>query len=134
MFRIAGGFLDAVRSIQPSEDVFHRTGFEGRFGRCIIMGFIRQETRTRMNKLHLPNEFVEWVFIIIGVTISALAGAGIKTWLDNQLDGSGVEAWAPGVAALVVFFVLAAPVYFWASRSAQARGEKTAEDAYESED
>ena len=33
MFRIAGGYLDAVRSIQPSEDVFHRTGFEGRFGR-----------------------------------------------------------------------------------------------------
>ena len=33
-----------------------------------------------MNKLHLPNELVEWVFIIIGVTIAALAGAGIKTW------------------------------------------------------
>ena len=87
-----------------------------------------------MNKLHLPNEFVEWVFIIIGVTIAALVGAGIKTWLDSALDGSGVEGWAPGVAALVVFFVLAAPFYFWASRSARARGEQTADEAFESEE
>ncbi len=87
-----------------------------------------------MNKLHLPNEFVEWVIIIIGVTISALAGAGIKTWLDNQLDGSAVEGWAPGVAALVLFFVLAAPVYYWASRSARARGEQSADEAFESEE
>ena len=76
-----------------------------------------------MNKLHIPNEFVEWVFVILGVTVAGLAGAGIKTWLDNQLDGSGVEGWAPGVAALAVFFVLAAPVYYWASRSARRRGE-----------
>ena len=76
-----------------------------------------------MNRLHIPNEFVEWVFVILGVTIAALAGAGIKSWLDNLLDGSGVEAWAPGIAALVVFFVSAAPVYYWASRSARHRGE-----------
>ncbi len=76
-----------------------------------------------MNRLHIPNEFVEWVFVILGVTIAALAGAGIKSWLDNQLDGSAVEAWAPGIAALVVFFVLAAPIYYWASRSARYRGE-----------
>ena len=76
-----------------------------------------------MNKLHIPNDFVEWVFVILGVTVAGLAGAGIKTWLDNQLDGSGVEGWAPGVAALVLFFVLAAPVYYWASRSARRRGE-----------
>ena len=57
-----------------------------------------------MNKLHLPNELVEWVFIIIGVTIAALAGAGIKTWLDNQLDGSGVEGWAPGVVPRWSYF------------------------------
>ena len=102
---------------------------------CIIMGFIRQETQTRMNKLHLPNELVEWVFIIIGVTIAALVGAGIKTWLDNQLDGSGVEGWAPGVVPRWSYFsLLAAPFYFWASRSARARGEKTADEAFESED
>ena len=76
-----------------------------------------------MNKLQIPNDFVEWVFVIFGVTVAGLAGAGIKTWLDNQLDGSGVEGWAPGVAALALFFVLAAPVYFWASRSARRRGE-----------
>ena len=76
-----------------------------------------------MNRLHIPNEFVEWVFVILGVTVAALAGAGIKSWLDTALDGSGVEGWAPGVAALVVFFVLAAPVYYWASRSAGHRGE-----------
>ncbi len=76
-----------------------------------------------MNRLHIPNEFVEWVFVILGVTVAALTGAGIKSWLDNALDGSGVEGWAPGVAALVVFFVLAAPVYYWASRSARHRGE-----------
>lgn len=87
-----------------------------------------------MKRLHIPNEFLEWLIIILGVTVAALAGAGVKTWLDNQLDGSGVEGWAPGVAALVVFFVLAAPFYFWASRSARARGEQTAEDTYESED
>ena len=87
-----------------------------------------------MNKLRFPNELVEWVSIILGVTVAALIGAGIKTWLDNQLDGSAVEGWVPGVAALVVFFVLAAPVYYWASRSARARGEKTADEALESED
>ena len=76
-----------------------------------------------MNKLHIPNEFVEWVFVILGVTVAGLAGAGIKTWLDTALDGSGVEGWAPGVAALVVFFVVAAPIYYWASRSARKRGE-----------
>lgn len=76
-----------------------------------------------MNKLHIPNEFVEWVFVILGVTVAGLAGAGIKTWLDTALDGSVVEGWAPGVAALVVFFVVAAPVYYWASRSARHRGE-----------
>ncbi len=78
-----------------------------------------------MNRLRIPNEFVEWVVIILGVTVAALAGAGIKTWLDDSLDGSGVEGWAPGVAALLLFFVLAAPVYFWASRSARARGESS---------
>jgi hypothetical protein len=76
-----------------------------------------------MNRLHIPNEFVEWMVIILGVTVAALAGAAVKTWLDSQLDGSGAAGWAPGIAALAVFFVLAAPVYFWASRSARARGE-----------
>ena len=80
-----------------------------------------------MNKLHIPNEFVEWVFVILGVTVAGLAGAGIKTWLDTALDGSGVEGWAPGVAALVVFFVVAAPIYYWASRSARKRGEDPSE-------
>lgn len=78
-----------------------------------------------MKRLHIPNEFVEWVVIILGVTVAALAGAGIKTWLDDSLGGSGVEGWAPGVAALAVFFILAAPVYFWASRSARYRGESS---------
>lgn len=89
-----------------------------------------------MNKLHIPNEFVEWVFVILGVTVAGLAGAGIKTWLDSALDGSGVEGWAPGVAAIVVFFVLAAPVYYWASRSARLRGESQSAtfDDEESED
>ena len=89
-----------------------------------------------MNRLRIPNEFVEWVVIILGVTVAALAGAGIKTWLDDSLDGSGVEGWAPGVAALVLFFVLASPVYFWASRSARARGEgsSVAVDDDESDD
>ena len=103
---------------------------------CFIMEIIRQETRSRMNKLHIPNEFVEWVFVILGVTVAGLVGAGIKTWLDAALDGSGVEGWAPGVAALAVFFVLAAPVYFWASRSARHRGEDLSAtlDDEESED
>ena len=76
-----------------------------------------------MKRLHIPNEFVEWVFVILGVTVAALAGAGVKTWLDSALDGSGVEGWAPGVAALAVFAVLAAPIYYWASRSARDREE-----------
>ena len=76
-----------------------------------------------MNRLHIPNEFVEWVFIILGVTVAALVGAGIKTWLDSALNGSAVASWAPGIAALVVFFVLATPFYWWASRSAKTRGE-----------
>lgn len=80
-----------------------------------------------MNRLHIPNEFVEWVFIILGVTLAALVGAGIKTWLDDALDGS-VAGWAPGVAALVTFFALAAPFYWWASRSARARGEPSSEE------
>ena len=89
-----------------------------------------------MNKLHIPNELVEWIFVILGVTVAGLAGAGIKTWLDSALDGSGVEGWAPGVAAIVVFFVLAAPVYYWASRSARLRGESQSAtfDDEESED
>ena len=87
------------------------------------MKFSRQEAGRRMNRLHIPNEFVEWIWIILGGTVAALAGAGVKTWLDSQLDGSGVEGWAPGVAALLVFFALVAPVYFWAHRSARARGE-----------
>ena len=76
-----------------------------------------------MNRLQIPNEFVEWVFIILGVTFAALVGAGLKSWLDNELDGTAVAGWAPGVAALVAFFVLAAPFYWWVSRSARARGE-----------
>ena len=89
-----------------------------------------------MNKLHIPNEFVEWVVVILGVTVAGLVGAGIKTWLDNAIDGSGVEGWAPGIAALVVFFILAAPVYYWASRSARHRGEDPTPvaDEEESED
>ncbi len=86
-----------------------------------------------MNKLHIPNEFIEWVFIILGVTFAALVGAGLKSWLDNALDGSGVEGWAPGVAALVAFFALAAPFYWWASRSARARGEQSGEETREDE-
>lgn len=81
-----------------------------------------------MKRLHIPNEFVEWIFIILGVTLAALVGAGVKSWLDNSLDGSGVEGWAPGVAALVAFFVLAAPFYWWASRSARSRGEPSGDE------
>ena len=86
-----------------------------------------------MNKLHIPNEFAEWVFIILGVTLSALVGAGVKTWLDSALDGSGVAGWAPGVAALVVFFALAAPFYWWASRSAKAHGEPSGSETLDDE-
>ena len=84
-----------------------------------------------MNRLHIPNELVEWVVIIVGVTFAALVGAGIKTWLDDALADSGVVGWAPGVAALVAFFVLVAPFYFWASRSARARGEAGADTSLE---
>ncbi len=87
-----------------------------------------------MNRLHIPNEFAEWVFIILGVTLAALVGAGVKTWLDNALDGSGVVGWAPGVAALVVFFVLATPFYWWASRSAKARGEPSGDQTQDQDD
>ena len=80
-----------------------------------------------MKRLHIPNELVEWVFIIVGVTIAALVGAGLKSWLDNALADTGVVGWVPGVAALVAFFVLAAPFYYWASRSAKARGEEGAD-------
>lgn len=103
-------------------------------GLCIIMRFKLQEPHLRMNKLHIPNEFVEWVFIIVGVTIAGLVGAGIKTWLDSALDGSGVEGWAPGVAALVAFFLIAAPFYFWTSRSARARGEPTSEQTLDADE
>ena len=98
------------------------------------MGFELQERYLRMNKLHIPNEFVEWVFIIVGVTIAGLVGAGLKTWLDSALDGSGVEGWAPGVVALVAFFLIAAPFYFWVSRSARARGEPTSEQVLDDEE
>ncbi len=79
-----------------------------------------------MNRLHIPNEFVEWIFIILGVTIAALAGAGLKSWLDNVLETSAVSSWVPGVSALALFFVLVAPFYYWAGRSARYRGEPTA--------
>ena len=70
----------------------------------------------------IPNDFIEWLAIILGVTVAGLAGAGVKSWLDNVLEDSGAVSWVPGVAALIVFFVLAAPVYLWVNWSAGQRG------------
>lgn len=71
----------------------------------------------------IKNDFVEWLVIILGVTVAGLAGAGIKSWLDNALADNGAVGWLPGVAALIVFFVIAIPIYVWVNWSAKERGE-----------
>ncbi len=82
---------------------------------------------------HIPNEFIEWLVIILGVTVAGLVGAGIKTWLDNVLEDSSLVGWVPGVAALVVFFVIAAPIYLWVNWSAKQRGEAPSDASSSSE-
>ncbi len=89
-----------------------------------------------MRRLYIPNDFVEWFVIIIGCTVAGLAGAGLKSWLDNALENSETVSWVPGIAALALFFLLAAPFYLWAARSAKHReGGSTveAESATDSE-
>ncbi len=73
----------------------------------------------------IPNDFIEWLVIILGVTVAGLSGAGVKSWLDNVLEDSSAVGWVPGLAALVVFFVLAAPMYLWVNWSARQSSEQS---------
>lgn len=68
----------------------------------------------------IPNELLEWLIILAGVTLAGLLGAGIKSWLDNVLANTN-SGWLSGVAALVVFTVVALPAYFWVDRGSQHR-------------
>lgn len=86
-----------------------------------------------MKRLYIPNEFVEWMVILIGVTIAGLLGAGIKSWLDNVLEDSGAGGWLPGIAALVLFFVIVAPIYLWVNWSAHRRDDAGTTGVMESE-
>ncbi len=81
-----------------------------------------------MKPIAIPNDLVEWLVIIAGVTAAGLLGAGAKSWMDNVLSDSGASGWLPGVCGIAVFVIVAAPVYAWAAWSARARENTESDD------
>lgn len=80
-----------------------------------------------MRIFRLRNELMEWLVILFAVTVGALLGAGVKSWLDNVLLDTN-SGWLSGVAALIVFTVVAVPAYIWVDRASKARDRVRAED------
>ena len=70
---------------------------------------------------------MEWLVILFAVTVGALLGAGMKSWLDNVLLDTN-SGWLSGVAALIVFTVVAVPAYIWVDRASKERDRVRAED------
>ena len=68
----------------------------------------------------IPNELMEWMIILFAVTVAALLGAGLKSWLDNVLADTN-SGWLSGIAALVLFAVIAIPAYIWVERGSKHR-------------
>lgn len=73
-----------------------------------------------MRLFRIRNELMEWLVILAAVTIAALLGAGVKSWLDNVLLDTN-SGWLSGVAALIVFTVVAVPAYIWVDRATKDR-------------
>lgn len=68
----------------------------------------------------IPNELLEWMIILAAVTVAGLLGAGAKSWLDNVLANTN-SGWLSGIAALLVFAVVAIPAYVWVDRGSRHR-------------
>lgn len=71
----------------------------------------------------IPNELLEWLIILAAVTVAGLLGAGAKSWLDNVLANTN-SGWLSGVAALLVFAVVAIPAYVWVDRGSRHRAAR----------
>ena len=80
-----------------------------------------------MRIFRIRNELMEWLVILFAVTVGALLGAGMKSWLDNVLLDTN-SGWLSGVAALIVFTVVAVPAYSWVDRASKERDRVRAED------
>ena len=80
-----------------------------------------------MRIFRIRNELMEWLVILFAVTVGALLGAGMKSWLDNVLLDTN-SGWLSGVAALIVFTVVAVPAYIWVDRASKERDRVRAED------
>lgn len=80
-----------------------------------------------MRIFRIRNELMEWLVILFAVTVGALLGAGMKSWLDNVLLDTN-SGWLSGVAALIVFTVVAVPAYIWVDRASKARDSVRTED------
>ena len=80
-----------------------------------------------MRIFRIRNELMEWLVILFAVTVGALLGAGMKSWLDNVLLDTN-SGWLSGVAALIVFTVVAVPAYIWVDRASKERDGVRAED------
>ena len=80
-----------------------------------------------MRIFRIRNELMEWLVILFAVTVGALLGAGMKSWLDNVLLDTN-SGWLSGVAALIVFTVVAVPAYIWVDRASKAHDRVRAED------
>ena len=80
-----------------------------------------------MRFFRIRNELLEWLIILGAVTIAGLLGAGLKSWLDNVLFDTN-SGWLSGVAALLVFAVIAIPAYVWVDRGSKHRSEVEGED------
>lgn len=80
-----------------------------------------------MRIFRIRNELMEWLVILAAVTIAALLGAGVKSWLDNVLLDTN-SGWLSGVAALIVFTIVAVPAYIWVDRATKDRDRLPAGD------
>lgn len=80
-----------------------------------------------MRFFRIRNELMEWLVILAAVTVAALLGAGLKSWLDNVLIDTN-SGWLSGVAALLVFAVISIPAYVWVDRGSKHRSRPRSED------
>ena len=80
-----------------------------------------------MRFFRIRNELLEWLIILGAVTIAGLLGAGLKSWLDNVLFDTN-SGWLSGVAALLVFAVIAIPAFVWVDRGSRHRSRVEGED------
>lgn len=87
-----------------------------------------------MKRIYIPNDLFEWLAILVGLTFAGLLGAGMKSWLDNVLEDSGLVGWLPGVGGLGIFAVVAVPLFFWVIKSAKYREGPSDDDVEESDE